>query len=447
MLSDTEHTAAWPRSRESESKALLAAMIDRLCRLGFEVPELCGPGKNVAGGVPLTLSLRGPQPARAAFAAGIERIVGIMQMQLPVTVSLEDFGHGERAILNLQRLCEALVRAIAVNNLPGDQLGLCIAAQHFPLQTFQSLADTLPGNGPRYVRLGGADMTPSDGRRQPVDAHPVWSCLWKHRMAKSPTLPAYAALARTACPLLADESVATILPVAGVQVPSASAWLPISLPLPAFANENGEIQWDRLLPALGEGMALAERMLDVLEWPYDLQRADARLNRRLAWSLTGLGTLVVRRRCNPRDLASLNWLAAIVSRIRKTLWLHSANLARQNGALAALCDADPAHHWVDSARRDAWRRCWQAALDESAVRHRNLLVLSPYCVLTEGARATDGYTDLLPAIAYADAWSFANAPQFSDWSQRDYVGFHRRAWAVMQHPKTAPVIAAGYDLR
>jgi hypothetical protein len=199
--------------------------------------------------------------------------------------------------------------------------------------------------------------------------------------------------------------------------------------------------------ALAEGVELAESVFERLHWPHPGQRADARLNRRLALSITGLGDLIARRGCNPRDHASLKWLSGIIVRIRRTLWHRSAMLARNNGCLPALLDADPSNGYphnsqCDKSRRDEWRRRWQAALETSAVRHRNMLVLSPYSVLPSGVSAANAYTDLLPVICQADAWSFADVPDFLGWNLHDYTAFHRRAWAVIRQSKSEPVVAA-----
>ena len=44
---------------------------------------------------------------------------------------------------------------------------------------------------------------------------------------------------RTGCPLLGDEAAAAVLPSHGIQVPPGSAWLPIGVHLPRFADDKG----------------------------------------------------------------------------------------------------------------------------------------------------------------------------------------------------------------
>jgi hypothetical protein len=217
----------------------------------------------------------------------------------------------------------------------------------------------------------------------------------------------------------------------------------MSLPLPHFANDAGEIRWEQLLPALASGVDLAEEIMNRLSWPHPGQRTDARCNRRLAMSITGLGDLVDRRGLDPANLGTLRWLSAIVVRIRASLWHRSGQLARNLGRLPALCSSDPSSGWDDSIQRENWRRHWQVALEKSAVRHRNMLILSPYSVLPSNGACSAGYTDLLPVVACADAWSFADVPLFPGWSLNEYKVFHTRAWAVIQGCKTGSVVAAG----
>jgi len=160
-------------------------------------------------------------------------------------------------------------------------------------------------------------------------------------------------------------------------------------------------------------------------------------------SITGLGDLVDRRGLDPANLGTLRWLSAIVVRIRTSLWHRSGQLARNLGCLPALCSSDPSSGWDDSVERENWRRHWQVALEKSAVRHRNMLILSPYSVLPSNGACSAGYTDLLPVVACADAWSFADVPQFPGWSLNEYMVFHTRAWAVIQGCKTGSLVAAG----
>ncbi len=430
-----------PVSQDRDGDDSLRPLTDRLRQLGFQVSPLCGTHNNVAGGIPMRVSVRNLLRSGTGSGIAINAILTPLRDHIPLTLSLTDLGRDDAAIHALQRFCEFLQAEIVNDNRCGEHLGICVHSHQLPLQAFQVITKSVPGNGPRYVLLDSLQMTPHSNPRVQSGTDQNWSFLWRNRMASVPLKPAYGATVRTACPLLADEVTASILPVAGTQVPVDSAWLPLSLPLIHFANDSGEIRWDQLLPALASGVELAEKIMDQLCWSQPGQRSDAHLNRRLAMSITGLGDLAARRGLDPENLATLTWLSAIVARIRKTLWHRSGQLARNAGCLPALCGIDPSSGWDDSVHRENWRRRWRVALEESAVRHRNMLIISPYSVLPT-TTCSAGYMDLLPVLAYADAWSFADVPEFRDWNLDQYKAFHRRAWAVIQVRKTDTPVAA-----
>jgi hypothetical protein len=391
----------------------------------------------------MRLSVRKLLQPGAETEAMINTILALLGDDTPLTLTLTDFGRGDAAIEGLQRCCELLQAQVAKSRRSGDQIGVCVHSHRLPLQAFEVISKSVSGNGPRYVLLDPLQMAQDGNPRVQSETDQNWSVLWRDHLASRPLYPAYGPTVRTECPLLADEVAASVLPVSGIQVPVNSAWLPMSLPLPQFANDSGELRWDQLLPALAGGVELAEKIMDQLCWSLPGQRSDAHLNRRLAILITGLGDLVVRRGLDPENLATLRWLSSIVVRIREFLWYRSGQLARSVGCLPALQLNDPSRGWGDSAHRDNWRRRWQVALEKSAVRHRNMLILSPYSVLPAGGACNAGFTDLLPVVAYADAWSFAAAPDFPGWSLHEYKAFHRRAWAVIQGCKTGSLVAAG----
>jgi hypothetical protein len=77
------------------------------------------------------------------------------------------------------------------------------------------------------------------------------------------------------------------------------------------------------------------------------------------------------------------------------------------------------------------------------MRHRNLLVMSPYAIIPTDASPTADFSDLLPVIALADAWAFGAPPDFSGWTAAEYRHFHRRARATIQGSHSASFVAAG----
>lgn len=417
------------RSNKSD-KDLLPALIFRLQQIGFELPVLYGDRSDIAGGVPLPLSLR---EFRRETVRGemLTVILRLLRQGVPLTLSLNDPGARSVALANLRYCCDFLQAEIANLKLDPAAVGLSVSVRQIPLQAFQVLGSGLSGGGPRFVHLDAA-CARTGGRQSLAGEDQVWAYLWRNRQLQTPLQPVYGAAVRTACSLLSDEAATCVLPVSGVQVPAKSAWLPVNVHLTGFADDTGSIDWARLLPALAEAVEIAESIFELLHWPHSDQQTDAVSNRRLAFTLSGLGELIARSGRNPRAHESLKWLGEIVARIRQTLWHRSRLLAQSHAPLPALIDADPASSCKDERWREEWRRCWQAALNESAVRHRNMLVLSPYSVLPEGVADGVAYTDLLPVIALADAVSFGGAPDFADWSLREFTAFHRRASAVFR---------------
>lgn len=448
MLRNTEtlplrwRNSASVRKRRTESDSL-RPLLERLGELGFEVPPLAGAQNKAAGGVPMRLSVRNMLRANTSSEIAISSILGLLKEEVPVMLSLTDLGNEAAAIGNLQKFCELLRLVTDATGQSSDEIGMCVHSHQLPLQAFQLITKSVLGRGVRYILLDSLQMTQHRNPQVQAETDRNWLFLWRNREASVSLRPAYGASVRTACPLLADEVTASVLPVSGIQVPVDSAWLPLDLAIPQFADDTGEIRWEVLLPTLAHGVELAEKIIDELAWSQAGQRADAYTNRRLAISISGLGDLVTNRGLDPHDLDTLKWLSVIVGRIRKALWHRSRKLARSDGCLPALRGADPSSGWDDSAHRENWRRRWQAALEKSAVRNRNMLVLSPYSVLPSTTLSSAPYTDLLPVISYADAWSFADAPEFRGWHLNDYKIFHRRAWAVIQGRKTGQLIAAG----
>jgi hypothetical protein len=79
-----------------------------------------------------------------------------------------------------------------------------------------------------------------------------------------------------------------------------------------------------------------------------------------------------------------------------------------------------------------WQKRWRKALDFAAIRHRNLLAMSPWSVFPTGEPADSRYSDLLPLLEFADACAFPAPPCLRGWNTNEYKHFHRHAWAVLE---------------
>ncbi|MGH8221501.1 MAG: hypothetical protein ACREQZ_00875, partial [Woeseiaceae bacterium] len=243
--------------------------------------------------------------------------------------------------------------------------------------------------------------------------------------------PVYGERVRSTSPLLSDEKTASVLPALAMPVPERSAWLPVELRLPRYCDARGQLQLPALRRALHSCLGQSEVLAGACSWPLGRQAADQRDNNRLAMLVTGIGDLVLEHRMDPASIACLRWIEGLVRTLRDELRQCSRDLARESGPVPALAESDPAAAWPDPGHRENWRRRWREALESQAVRHRNLLVMSPYAVLPRGRKANAPYTDLLPVLALADAVSFRHPPGFDGWNIKEFSHFHRRAWAVL----------------
>lgn len=362
---------------------------------------------------------------------------------IPLNLSITNFAGGDTSEYELCRICEAVRESVDARLLSTGLVGTSIQSHQMPLQAYQLICNALLGDGPRYVTLDSLQMQSHCNVRVQEETDRNWRYLWSQRGSSAPVLPAYAASVRPSSPLLATEVAGSVLPASGIPVPGNTAWLPLEIYLPGFADSRGELAWSALEHALEVSVTAGDRLLDELEWSTPAQSADARHNRRLAINISGIGDLACRSGADPADLRCLRQAIDTISRIRARLSVYSNQVAALAGPVPALLQADPCERWSDQTHRHHWRQRWRTALEAASVRNRNLLVLSPYSVLPAAADSCARYADLLPVIQYADAISFASPPDFGGWSFDDYRQFHRRAYAVIKRQDDRCVVAAG----
>ncbi len=261
---------------------------------------------------------------------------------------------------------------------------------------------------------------------------------WRSDSVGNPVMPSGV---RSCCPLLAAESASTVLPVSGLSAPAQSAWLRLSVDLVRFANCRGRLNDRSLKRALDACVEDGDALLDTLSWICPAQAADAQKNRRLAISLEGLGDLVVMANEDPASLACLYRLDRLVADIHRHLWRRSRELAHQVGALPALTEHQRCADWRDDGHRRAWADRWRKAVQHAQVRHRNLLVLSPYSLLPRAGISDGGFADLLPVLAHADALRFSGPLRFRGWPVADINAFLDRLRAQVQRFNATAFIA------
>lgn len=433
MLETPDTTTRDASTSEDTQQALRAAGVEP----GLYVTR-SGPA---AGG--LSLRVDAEQKCLEQVTRLLASLQRHMRDGIPLNLSITNFARGDTSEYELCRICELVRESVDASLLSTGLVGTTIQSHQIPLQAYQLICNALLGDGPRFVMFDSLQMQSHCNARVQEETDRNWRYLWSQRGGIAPVLPAYASSVRPATPLLATEVAGSVLPAGGMPVPGNTAWLPLDIDLPRFADSRGDLAWSALEHALEVAVTAGDRLLDEIEWSTPAQAADARHNRRLAINIRGIGDLAYLNGTDPGDLRCLRQANDTISRIREILCVYSNQAADLAGPLPALLQADPSERWSDQAHRHHWRQRWRTALERASVRNRNLLVLSPYSVLPAAAPGCPGFSDLLPVLQHADAIGFSSPPSFAGWTFDDYRQFHRRAYAIIRRQDDRCVVAAG----
>ena len=323
------------------------------------------------------------------------------------------------ASANVTVVGELLQDAAAAADVDPARIALAVPAGYLPVRALWRIRRNQLGAGPLFLTGG------------PPAANADWRALWDLRMEPQLRLAA-ATEVTSACPLLAAEPAMGVVPGIEVQAPVASAWVRREICLADFADDRGRVDEHGLQGAAEHAVESGDRELALAEWPTARMCHDAWLNRRLAVEVTGLGTLVARQGLDPADFGTLLAVGSLVARLRNVLVGRSRRLAATRGALPALEQAGRMMALADGRLRDGWRRRWREAVDSGAVRHRNLLVISPWSLFPAGEAASYAYANLIPVLRHADACTISAPPDLTGWTLGEFANFHRQVAAVLQ---------------
>ena len=188
-------------------------------------------------------------------------------------------------------------------------------------------------------------------------------------------------------PLLAPEYACVPWSKRQLMCPAETAWVPLELSLLPFAKDLAGLG-----TALDALVDLAEVTHDVARWPTAKMQRDACLNRRIALELLDIGRYAVGRSSSEMHRC-LGWISARLQ-ARSSYW------ARHRKPLPSISVADPSRNMPPSPMREQWRLRWRRAVAAHAVRHRNLLVLSPWSIVDA---ALPQRFELLSLLVHADA--------------------------------------------
>jgi len=247
------------------------------------------------------------------------------------------------------------------------------------------------------------------------------------------------AVVSSPCPLLPAEVANEFLPQVCMQVPSHSAWIPLEVDVSAFADSTGEIAMTALEGALAECVDDGDRLHDQTIWAEPLIEYDSWLNRRLAIALRGWGDIVSRRGSDPTALKTLRDMEELAQWACRKLHNRSRYLATQSSWCPALDEAGALVMQKKQSR--AWGRRWKKAVQDVAVRHRNLTTISPWDVFPREKQADLRYADLLPLTRFADSLSFQRNVSIAHWNVNDFKGFYKRVSAIARCNSDAGFVA------
>jgi len=360
-----------------------------------------------------------------------EQVYDVLARGLPVSITIDGLGDSPHSKAMFGRACEIVRSAVCDAHANSATVSVVTDADQLsPRQAFSTRCEIL-GPGPVYLLLGSSLMRPSDNEAGRQQQDHFWRQCWKLRNTRL-VRTAFAPWVTSPCPLLSSEVARGVSPPLGLQIPLGTAWIPMHVNLPKFADARGELNARALSECLQRCVDLGESMHDEIDWPTAAMRHDSWLNRRIAISVTGIGDLAKLQSMGPGSFATLKKLSGVLQQVRGVINDHSRHLASQSECLPALDLSDPSRGLGCDVVQLDWQNRWRKALDFAAIRHRNLLAMSPWSVFPTGKAADSRYSDLLPLLDYCDVCAFPEPPCLRHWNINEYKHFHRRAWAILE---------------
>jgi hypothetical protein len=275
-----------------------------------------------------------------------------------------------------------------------------------------------------------------DREVSPQQSALVWQRLWEMRDL-APITAVLPAVVSSPCPLLPDETASAVIVPMRSQVPEDSAWISLEVDIAKYLDGDGELRLALLDAALRARVEEGERRHDETSWPSEAQLHDSWLNRRLSVFVRGWGDVIAEREVDPASIAALRDVRLIASHIAKTLFGASRAVAERNGYCPAL-DVAGARVLRHGSEMDVrWRR----AVADNALRHRNLLTLSPWDVFPRHEPADLRYLNLLPILDCANSVSYRRDVDIGHWNAHEFKSFYTRVGAILRRSSDVSLIA------
>lgn len=394
------------------------------------------PAAGIALSVDATLAFASDNAATQFRQQAYDIIVA----DLPLSVTVFRLGSGNEAGERLAFLCELLRAASDHAGAMADHIEIAIEATSLSPQGAWLCRNNRLGDGPLYLLPEGSMLRPDQSSAQRNRHERFWLQLWHLRNTRTLRV-AYAPVVVSPCPLLSAEAAHGVIPSVGLQAPLGSAWIPLRIDVSRYADDRGALQESELENALCRGVELGDELHRLVAWPTAQARHDAWLNRRLAIIATGFGDLVQRRGLDPGCFNALQSLCDVLNAVQGILHRQSRQIALRDGHVPILSQTDPSRMLPQGEARKAWHQRWSRALELAATGHRNLLALPLWSIFPSHGPADYRYSDLVPALAYADVCAFPESPDLSQWTVSQFKSFHQRAWAVLQQRDATHQIA------
>jgi hypothetical protein len=354
----------------------------------------------------------------AAAAYLRQQILDLAMAGSNLSVAVRWSGNDRSSADTFRFLCDRLGAALDDAGARSCKIGLLVDAISLAPLTAWNIRNAHLGTGPLYV---------STSQQLMQECH--WEQLWQQR-SNAMIRPVYVSFVSSQCRLLPVEAANGVIPCTDIQAPTGSAWVNVPVDISSYADIDGDLDEEALELTIRAGVEAGDETHSLARWPTAQMRHDGWLNRRLAINLTGIGTLVQRRDADPTRFHTLDEMCRLISRIRDVALTQSQRLASSKGNVPALEQGDPTRLMPGGQSRDGWSRRWQQEVTATAVRHRNLLVISPWSIFPPDD-ADLRFANLLPLLRYADTCSFGPPPELTAWNLKDFKNFHQQAAAVL----------------
>jgi len=386
---------------------------------------------ETSGGASLQLHAIETLASTSAVDRLREQLIDVLIHRMPVAVTVTDLGTVPQA--SFTAVCGILKSAVDVADIDAGYVSIAIDAAILAPQQLCLLRSEVLGPAPLYLLLGSSLAVPATSVESRQRQDKFWLQCWQLRNSEQLRV-ALAPMISSPCPLLPPESAFGILPPSGLQVPPGTAWIQIPLNITDYANPSGQLDAAALHAGLRRCIQRGESLHDESYWPTAAMRHDAWLNRRLAISISGIGDLAKLRGFDPGCFHALQYLGRVLADLREVVVAASRQLASQTQPAPSLALIEP-------CRSADWQARWDRALEFAAMRHRNLLAMSPWSVFPTAAAADSRYCDLLPLLKYADTCSFPAPPSLHGWNINEFKYFHHRVSAVLESKDARQLIA------